>query len=68
MTKHLRRAQIADLTGLSLATVDRALADGRRTRGGAGLWPQIKLGRALLVPERAVMRWLRRAGAVEVGP
>lgn len=60
--EHLDYAAAAARLSVSVPTVKRWVALGRRTRGRRGIWPARKISRrCVLLPASAVNRFLERA-------
>ena len=55
--KHYPLCEVAERLGVSKRTVRSQIGIGAETKGEAGLYPVIKIGRALLVSESAVIRY-----------
>ena len=53
--KHYPLCEVAERLGVSKRTVKRQIVIGAETEGAAGLYPVIRIGRALLVSESAVI-------------
>jgi hypothetical protein len=58
--EHYRPEVLAVRIGLARKTIDRAIARGMASCGRQGLWPVLRVGRAVLVPASSVDAWLRR--------
>lgn len=56
--RHYSPEQAAEVCAVCVMTVRRAIAEGARTRGAAGLFPVRRLGRRYLVPASALARWV----------
>ena len=59
--QHLTVDEVAGRLAVHHQTVRRAIDQGTRTRGRAGIWPTVRLGRTIRIPESAVARFLGRS-------
>ena len=61
LEQHYDRNQVAEMLAVSLPTVDRLIAAGRRTEGLDGLFPVYRLShRCVRIPQRALNLFLER--------
>lgn len=59
--QHYRYASAAEMLSLSVDTLQRAVAEGERSRGQRGIHPVRRVGKTVLLPASSINKWLGRS-------
>lgn len=65
--RYYTRATVAERLACSVQTVDAGIRAGTQTGGRDGLFPVVRIGGAVRIPESSVARWLEKCELRVIG-